>query len=86
MLVVKVDSCEALRHIEALACPGDGYVEFAGILCNGCRIITVEVAGITVLYGIEDNDVVEFQTLRFVYRRNENAIFDVMAITEVSLL
>ena len=86
MLVVEVDACEALRHIEALACPGDGYVELAGILGNGRGIVAVEVAWIAVLYGIEDNDVVEFQSLRFVYRRNEDAVFDVMAITKICLL
>ena len=80
MLVVKVDACEALRHIEALACSGDGYVEFARILGNGRWVVAVEVAWITVLYGIEDYDIVELQSLCFVYRCNENAVFDVMAI------
>ena len=81
MLVVEIDACEALRHIESLACPSDGYVEFAGILGNGCRIVAVEVAGIAVLHGIEDNDVVEFQSFCFVYCRNEDTVFDVVAIT-----
>ena len=81
MLVVEVDACEALRHIEALACPGDGYVELAGILGNGRGIVAVEVAWIAVLYGIEDNDVVEFQSFCFVYCRNEDTVFDVVAIT-----
>ena len=80
MLVVKVDACEALRHIEALACSGDGYVELTGILGNGRRVVTVEVAWIAVFYGIEDNDIVEFQSFCFVYRCNEDAVFDVMAI------
>ena len=80
MLVVEVDACEALRHIEALACPGDGYVELAGILGYGRGIVAVEVAWIAVLYGIEDYDIVELQSLCFVYRRNEDAVFDVMAI------
>ena len=80
MLVVEVDACEALRHIEALACPGDGYVELAGILGNGRRVVAVEVAGVAVLHGIEDDDIVELQSLCFVYRRNEDAVFDVMAI------
>ena len=86
MLVVKVDACEALRHIEALACPGDGYVELAGILGNGRGIVAVEVAWIAVLHGIEDNDIIEFQSFCFVYRRNEDTVFDVMAITKISLL
>ena len=86
MLVVKVDACEALRHIEALACSGDGYVELAGILGNGRWVVTVEVAWIAVLHGIEDNDIVEFQSLCLVYRRNEDTVFDVMAITEISLV
>ena len=85
MLVVKVDACEALRHIEALACPGDGYVELSGILGNGRWVVAVEVAWIAVLHGIEDNDIIEFQSFCFVYCRNENAVFDVMAITEISL-
>ena len=80
MLVVEVDACEALRHIEALACSGDGYVELARILGNGRGIVAVEVAWIAVLYGIEDDDIVEFQSLCFVYRRNEDTVFDVMAI------
>ena len=80
MLVVEVDACETLRHIEALACPGDGYVELAGILGNGRGIVAVEVAWIAVLYGIEDNDIIEFQSFCFVYRRNEDTVFDVMAI------
>ena len=80
MQVVEVDACEALRHIEALACPSDGYVELSGILGNGRWVVAVEVAWIAVLYGIEDDDIVELQSLCFVYRRNENAVFDVMAI------
>ena len=80
MLVVEVDACEALRHIEALACPGDGYVELAGILGNSRWVVAVEVAWIAVLHSIEDNDVIEFQSLCFVYCRNEDTVFDVMAI------
>ena len=66
-LVVVVDTCQALCHDESFSGSRDGNVELSRIFGHQVgHFLAVEV-WISTIDGIEDDDVVELESLGFVY-------------------
>lgn len=76
----------ALRYVQTRTRSREGYVELACILSQEARVVATVEVGHTSVDSVEDDDVVELQTLRLVYCRDEDALVDATASAEVGFL
>ena len=73
----------ALRYVQTRTRSREGYVELACILSQEAWVVATVEVGHTSVDSVEDDDVVELQTLRLVYCRDEDALVDATASAEV---
>lgn len=76
----------ALRYVQTRTRSREGYVELACILSQEARVVATVEVGHTSVDSVEDDDVVELQTLRLVYCSDEDALVDATASAEVGFL